>query len=280
MSRKVSFHSTWLLSSLVTLFTTGIFAQTPAIINNPGFENFIAETDSFPGWTYEKDSTGGAQFIVSQETDSTHTGNGALKIVITAAVEDSADCIISVPVQSLPDNKTVTITAWVKYAGLPAYYTSMFSLQQATMIPPEYNWIDRDWLTLWGNDPGTSDWKQISMDSVTADSANIFNLIIRVGVAGTFWVDDVEVTFSDIVPVTQNAIESTPRQSIVGNRIDFVHPTRYTLEAYDITGKTLLRKSGIATTLDLESATTGSGAYLYRVATAKKTYTKRSVVVK
>lgn len=157
----------------------------------------------------------------------------------------------------------------------------MFHMQQATCKAPDWDWIDRKWLSVWGNDPGTVSWTEVSSQPDTsADSANVFNLIISLGKAGTVWVDDIEITYTDPVPVTRKAVRPPRRESIINNRITFSRVTPYSLEAYSVNGKRLLRKSGNGATVDLNRINGACGVNIFRVKTAEKSITSRAVVVK
>lgn len=277
MCNSPSLGKTALLLAVLCFFVGSGFSQT-ATLQNPGFETYIAASDSFAGWSFEKDSTGGENYVISQETDSAHTGSGALKMEITGA-DTSIECSISGSISDLPANKNFTITAWVKYSDIPNYWNGMFHLQQAILEGPDWEWINRPWLSMWGNNPGSTPWKQISMSDVSDDSANVFNLIISLSNAGTMWVDSIAITYTD-VPVVQKAFTSPQRGAIRNNRITFSSIMPYSLEVCGLNGKLILRKSGIAKTIDLNGLAAGSGVYLVRVETAKKTFASRVVLSK
>ncbi|MGB7568542.1 MAG: hypothetical protein WBM07_11830, partial [Chitinivibrionales bacterium] len=63
-----------LLLGILGLFFSGSYGQTAATLPNTSFNTFIAATDSFPGWAFTKDATGGAKYTVTQEVDSAHSG--------------------------------------------------------------------------------------------------------------------------------------------------------------------------------------------------------------
>ena len=169
------------------------FCSGTATIQNPGFETFFAATDSFAFWKI--DTAGKSNFIVTQATDSAHSGTGCLKMQIKDTTDITTSVRITGAITGLLPNKPFTITAWVKYANIPTYYNAMFGLQQATLTPGTWAWTDRKWLTPWGNDPGTTDWKQITGQGTTDDSANVFNLVISLSKGGPLWVDDIVVTY-------------------------------------------------------------------------------------
>ncbi|MBN1307796.1 MAG: hypothetical protein JXA18_07760 [Chitinispirillaceae bacterium] len=281
-SRK-SIQTISLLSALFFLFAGNGFGQI-ATLKNAGFETYNADAGTFADWSFDKDSTGGELYIISQDTDSAHSGTGCLKMEITAPLDTSDEApshTISGAVSNLPTNKLFTITAWVKYSEMPVYWNGMFNLQQATLKAPDWNWIDREWLSMWGNDPGTvSSWTEISMTGTSADSANVFNLIISLAKGGTLWVDDIAITYTDPVPITEKTVQPGQWGSILNNRITFSRPTSYSLEAFGVNGKALLRQSGIAEKVDLNRIDAGCGAYLFRVKTGEKVITSRAVIVK
>ena len=251
---------------------------TSATIQNAGFETYIAASDSFAFWKTDKDATG-TKFKISQETTSPASGTGALKMEIMAGADTSTECRATAEIKNLPAKKLFTVTAKVKYSNMPIYWNGMFHLQQATMNPPDYKWIDRKWLSFWGNDPGTvADWASISKTDTTADSANIFNLIISLHGSGTLWVDDIAITYTDIAPVTQKAVTPARQGSILKNRISFPHEMPYTLEAYQVNGKLIQKTAGIANAVNCENLGLSSGAYLIKAKTKEKIYSGRVVL--
>jgi hypothetical protein len=252
---------------------------TSATIQNGGFETYIAESDSFAFWKSDKDATGGTLFDISQETTAPGTGTGSLKMSIAEGADTATECRISGSVTNLPEKKIVTVTAKVKYENMPAYWNAMFNLQQATLLQePPWTWTDRKWLSMWGNNPGNSGWTPISMSDTTADSANVFNLIISLSNAGTLWVDDIAITYTDIAPVTQKAVTPARQGAVLNNRISFPRAMPYSLEACGVNGKMILKTSGIANAVNLDRLGLSSGAYLVKAKTKEKIYSGRVVV--
>jgi hypothetical protein len=265
------------LLAVLCLVAGSGFGQT-ATLQNSGFDAYIAATDSFAFWKADKDTSGNNIFTISQETENPYTAPGALKMAITPGADTLTECRISGSITDLPANKIVTVTAMVKHENMPTYWNAMFHLQQATCQAPDWNWIDRKWGSMWGNDPGDVDWKPVAMSDTTSDSANVFNLIISLSKSGTIWVDDIAITYIDIAPVTHKTVQ-TPRQgSIMNNRITFASAMPYSLEACGINGKVLLQKSGIASRLDLTQLSLRNGAYLVRVKTGEKSMTGRVMI--
>ena len=279
MSNRGAIQYISLLSALFCLFASSGFSQT-ATLKNADFETYIASSDSFAEWSFEKDSTGSQKYVISQETDSAHSGIGSLKMEIIDTSDTAVECRIIGSVSNLPPKKVFTVTAWVKYSGMPTYWNGMFHMQQATLKAPDWEWVDGKWGSMWGNDPGTIPWTQVSMSDTSGDSSNVFNLHISLAKGGTLWVDDIEITYTDPVPVMQRAVQSDRWGSILNSRITFSRVMPYSLEAYSINGKALLRESGIAATVDLNRTDTGRGAYLFRVKTAEQIFISRAVFVK
>jgi hypothetical protein len=253
---------------------------TSATIQNGDFETYIVESDSFAFWKSDKDATGGTLFDISQETTAPASGTGALKMEIMAGTDPSTECRISTEIKNLPALKLFTVTAKVKYSDMPAYWNSMFSLQQATLLQePPWTWTDRKWLSMWGNDSGSvADWVPISMTDTTADSANVFSLIISLSKSGTLWVDDIAITYTDIAPVTQKAVTPARQGAILNNRISFPRAMPYSLEACGVNGKMILKTSGVANAVNLDRLGLVSGAYLVKAKTSERTYNGRVVV--
>jgi len=274
MAKKFLRHALCMAIGTLGFVSLG-FCSGTATLSNAGFDTFIAATDSFPGWKI--DTSGKSMFIITQATDSVHSGTGCLKMQI----KDPADTITAVritgAITGLLPNAAFTITAWVKYANMPAYYNAMFGLQQATLTSGTWVWTDRPWLTPWGNDPGTSDWKQITGVGTTADSANVFNLVISLSKGGPLWVDDIAITYESS-SIGDIHMQTTKHDGIYHNRISFSHAMAYSLEACSLDGQTIARKTGIASSLDLNKCDITNGIYLMKVKTSQRTYTSRIVV--
>lgn len=218
-------------------------------------------------------------FDISQETTAPASGTGSLKMEIKAGADTSTECRISGSVSNLPVKKIFTVTAKVKYENMPAYWNAMFHMQQATCKAPDWNWIDRKWLSIWGNNPGSvTDWTEISMSDTSADSANVFNLIISLANSGTIWIDDIAITYTDLAPVTQKNATPARQGSILNNRISFSNEMPYTLEAYGVNGKVILKTAGIANAVNLDKLGLSSGAYLIKAKTKDKVYSGRVVL--
>jgi len=251
------------------------FGDSKATVTNPGFDTFISTTDSFPGWKYTKDTS---KYIVTQETDSAYGGTGSLKMHIKDTTDTSTSVTISTTISGLSANKIFTITAWYKFVDIKTYWNAQISLQQATCNSSnDYTWVDRDWLSLWGSGKGTKTWSQLSVSDTTADSADVFNLIITLSKKGTLWIDSITVTYRDTgaTPIINNAIEPQVKEYTGVNHIAFSHSMPYTLEACALNGKMIMRKSGIAASVDLNRVNLVSGAYIMKVKTAEKNYTSR-----
>ncbi|MBN2038128.1 MAG: hypothetical protein JW768_15410 [Chitinispirillaceae bacterium] len=264
--------------AVVCLVAGSGFCQT-ATLQNAGFDTYIAASDSFAFWKADKDTSGNNVFDISQETTAPFTAPGALKMAITPGADTITECRISGSITNLPANKIVTITAMVKYENMPTYWNAMFHLQQATCQAPDWNWIDRKWGSIWGNNPGdAADWTSVTMSDTTYDSANVFNLIISLAKSGTIWVDDIAVTYTDIVPVTHKAGHTARQGSIMNNRIIFASAMPYSLEACGINGRVVAKRSGIAPQLDLTRLGLQSGAYLVRVKAGEKSLTGRVMI--
>lgn len=278
---RISFFRAMLFAIIASsLFSNAVFASN-ATLQNASFNTFIAASDSFPSWSFKKDSTGGTRYTITQETTGAYSAPGCLKMTITAGADTGASCVISGSITGLPAKKLVTLTAMVKYTDLPDYSSAMISLQQATLLMHEpWTWTDRKWTTLWTNNPtGTIDWTSITKSDTTADSANVFNVIIYLhGVGSTLWVDDVAVTYSDLAPVTQKAVTPARQGSILNNRISFPRAMAYSLEAYGVNGKMILKTSGVANKVNIDQLGLSSGAYLVKAKTKEKIYSGRVVV--
>ena len=275
---RFSFFRAMLFAIIASsLFSTTVFASS-ATLQNAGFETYIAASDSFAFWKSDKDATGGTLFDISQETIAPGTETGSLKMAIMAGADTLTECRISSSISGLMEKKIVTITAKVKYENMPTYWNAMFNLQQATLTQGTWVWTDRKWLSMWGNNPGNSDWTPISMTDTTADSANVFNLIISLSKSGTLWVDDIAVTYTDIAPVTQKAIAPARQGAILNNRISFPRAISYSLEACGVNGKMILKTSGVSNLVNLDRLGLASGSYLVKVKTREKTYAGRVVV--
>jgi hypothetical protein len=252
------------------------FGDSKATITNPGFDTFISTTDSFTGWKYTKDTS---KYIVTQETDSAYGGTGSLKMQINDTTDTSTSVTISTTISGLSANKIFTITAWYKFVDIKTSWNAQISLQQATLeeVDTTWVWTDRDWLSLWGSGKGTKTWSQLRVSDTTADSANVFNLIITLSKKGTLWLDSITVTYRDTgaTPIINNAIEPQAKEYAGVNHIVFSHSMPYTLEACALNGKMIMRKSGIAASVDLNKVNLVSGAYIMKVKTSEKNYTSR-----
>lgn len=280
MSETHSFKKMSFFVIISCFFVYNGFSQTAATLKNPGFETFAE--DLFSDWSYDADSTGGLRYSISQETDSAHSGTGSLKMVIIDTVDTNLSCAVTGSIEGLESLKEVTVTAWVKYSVLPDYWNAQFSLQQAILEAPDWEWIDREWASMWGNDPGSSSWKQISMTTVS-DTANVFNLVISLAAPGTLWVDDIEITYQDPVPVVPELQKASPlshTDPLRNNRIVFSRAIPFLIEACGMNGRLLLRKSGIAESVDLNRLAVGRGMFIVRVKTAEKQYTSRLILLK
>ena len=278
---RFMFHSafrniTLLLGISGLIFSSG-YGQT-ATLPNASFNTFIAATDSFPGWAFTKDATGGTKYTVTQETDSAHSAPGALKMQFKDSTDTAFTLGITSSITGLPANKIFTITAWVKYANMPKYFNAMMYVQQATLLPPNYAWVDRKWGTLWGNNPGNNGWTQISVSDTSKDSANVFNFGISLWKYGTLWVDDIAITYQNLPAAISNITEPGKQGSVLNNRISFSRQTPYVFEACSIDGKTVMRRSGLASELNLDRVGLKNGVYLMRVQTPEKTYTSKVMV--
>jgi hypothetical protein len=163
----------------------------------------------------------------------------------------------------------------VKYTNMPTYWNGLFNFQQATLSPVTYAWKDRKWTSGWGNGLGTSDWVPASMTDTTADSANVFNFIISLSKAGTLWVDDITVTYTDNAPVLSRAAIQNRQSSFRNNRVSFSRPMPYSLKVCGVNGKVLLQKSGTSALVDVNRIGLTSGAYLVSVKTAERTFSGR-----
>jgi hypothetical protein len=252
-----------------------------ATVQNAGFDTFIAASDSFPGWSFTKDPLNGAGYTITQETTGAHSAPGALKMAITAGADTATTCAISTDITGLPANKIVTITAWAKYSDMPTYWNGMISLQQATLLhQPPYTWTDRKWGSDWGNNLGTSDWAPITLASdTTVDGGNVFRIVVSLRYSGTLWIDDIAVTYTDLAPVLPRTVSRTSREStILGNKITFSSPQRYSLDVCGVNGRLLLRKSGVAGSVDMNKLGLSNGTFLVRVKTEKKTFAGKVAV--
>ena len=260
------------------LFFSGVCSGS-ATVPNPGFDTFIAATDSFAGWSFKKDSLGGTRYTVTQETDSAHSGTGCLKMQFKDSTDTAFTLGVTTSITGLPVKKLFTITAWVKYINMPKYFNAMFYVQQATLMTVSpWTWTDRKWGTLWGNNPGNSGWVQISGSDTTKDSANVLNFGITLWKYGTLWVDDIAITYTNI-PQSVNYAAAPAKQGIIrNNRIIFSRQMPYSFEACSIDGKAILRRSGIASALDLNRFDLQNGVYLVRVKTPERTYSSKVMV--
>jgi hypothetical protein len=280
MSSVFSFKKKSFTVVVFCFFVYNGFSQTAATLKNAGFETFAE--DRFSDWSYDTDTTGGLRYSIAQETDSAHSGTGSLKMVLTDTVDTNLSCTVSGSIEGLESLKEVTITAWVKYSGLSDYWDAQFSLQQAILEAPDWEWIDREWVSMWGNDPGSSSWKQISMTAIS-DTANVFNLIISLAAPGTLWVDDIEITYQDAVPVLPELRKTSPlsyTNPFQNNRIVFSRAMPFVIEACGVNGRVLLRRTGIEESVNLNRLNIGRGMFIVRVKTAEKWYSSRFILLK
>jgi hypothetical protein len=278
MTQLISFKKMALSLAIPCILFSNSFG-TGATVANAGFDTFIAATDSFPSWSFKKDSLGGTRYTITQETTGAYSPPGALKMAITPGADTLTSCGITGSITGLPANKLVTVTAMVKYTDMPIYWNAMFNLQQATLLNVSpWTWTDRKWGSDWGNNQGTTDWTPISFVDTTYDSANVFNLVITLAKSGTLWVDDITVTYTNITPVNQKVKAPGHQESMTNNRISFSCRQAYSLEACAINGKILLRKSGIADVVDMNRLSLSCGVYLVSVKAGEKTFTGRVAV--
>ena len=278
MQNKFSFLKALIALTVSCPFSTITFAQT-STLPNASFDTYIAAADSFASWEYEKDATGGTLFDISQETTDPYSAPGCLKMAIAPGADTSTTCSILGTISGLTAGNVVTITAMVKYADMPTYWNSMINLQQATLTSGTWVWTDRKWKSMWGNNPGTAEWARVSMSDTTVDSANVFQLIISLHGSGTIWVDDIAIATAG-APVIQKAVQPVRRGSIANNRIAFTTAMPYTLEVYGVNGKTALKRSSTASSVDFNRLNLNSGAYAIRVKTADKTWSGRVLIGK
>jgi hypothetical protein len=280
---RFMFHSAFrnialLLGISGLIFSSG-FGQT-ATVPNASFATFIAATDSFPGWSFKKDSLSGTRYTITQETDSAHSTPGALKIQIKDAPDTTFTAGITGTITGLPPKKIFTVTAWVKYVNTTdAYKNAQFAVSQATTLSAAPWYIFRKWSTLWENSTVSSNgWTQITFSDTTADSANYITIVISLWKSGTLWVDDIAVTYQNI-PSAINYVDGPGKQgSVLNNRISFSGQTPYVFEACSIDGKMVMRRSGLASELNLDRVGLKNGLYLLRVQTPEKTYTSKVMV--
>jgi hypothetical protein len=275
-------HLSRLQNVLLLLGISGLifggFAQT-ATVPNASFSTFITATDSFPGWFFTKDATAGTKYTVTQEVDSAHSAPGSLKMQFKDSTDTAFTLGVTTSITGLPTKKIFTITAWVKYANMPRYSNAMMYVQQATLLPPAYAWIDRKWGTLWGNtNIGNSGWAQITMSDTTKDSANILNFGITLWKYGTLWVDDIAITYKDIPQAVNYSVEPARQGSIVNNRISFSRQMPYSLEVCSVDGRMVANRSGLASSLDLDRLALKKGVYLVKVQTLEKTYNSKVIM--
>jgi|GEM_PF-1388980 hypothetical protein len=270
------------LNVLFLLVISGLFFSTSygqtATLPNASFATFIATTDSFPGWFFTKDATGGTKYTVTQEVDSAHSAPGSLKMQFKDSTDTAFTLGVTTSITGLPVKKIFTITAWVKYANMPKYSNAMMYLQQATLLPPAYAWIDRKWSTLWGNNIGNSGWTQITMSDTTKDSANILNFGITLWKYGTLWVDDIAITYTSIPQAVSYSVGPGKQGYVRNNRISFSRQTPYSLEACSVDGKVVMRQSGLASALDLNRCGLKNGVYLMHIQTPEKTYASKVIM--
>jgi hypothetical protein len=262
------------------LFFSGACSGS-ATVTNAGFETFIANTDSFPGWSFKKDSLGGTRYTITQETDSAHSGTGAVKIKLLSSTDTSfGSAGVTGTITGLPVKKIFTLTAWVKYINTPdAYKNAQIAVSQATTLSAAPYYIFRKWSTLWENSTVNSNgWTQLTVSDTSVDSANYFNIIITLWKSGTFWVDDIAITYTDIPQSVNYAIMPIKQGIIRNNRITFSHQMPYSFEACSVDGKAILRRSGMASALVLNSFNLQNGVYLVRVKTPERTYSSKVVV--
>ena len=274
------FQNILLLLGISGLIFSGSYAQT-ATVTNASFNTFIAATDSFPGWSFKKDSLGGTRYTITQETDSAHSTPGALKMLLKSSTDTSFTAGVTGTITGLPPKKIFTLTAWVKYVNTPdAYRNAQFAVSQATTLSAAPWYIFRRWSTLWENSTVSSNgWTQITFSDTTADSANYITIVITLWKSGTLWVDDIAVTYHDIAPQSVNyAVTPGKQGSIRNNRILFSREMPYSIEASSIDGKRVFCQSGLASALDLDRLDLKNGVYLMRVRTPGKTYNSKVIV--
>lgn len=277
--QKISLFPNALFALAVScLLSAPSFAQDPSL-ENASFDNYIAASDSFANWSYDKDATGGQEFVISQETTGAFSAPGCLKMAITPGADTLAKCTITGSITGLTPNRIVQITGMVKYADMPTYYNAMISFDQVNCTQANnWKWNDLKWGTLWGNNPGASDWTQFTATDTVKDTANVFHLVIFQSKVGTLWVDDIAVTYTD--PVIQKAVQTVRQSPIVNNRIVFPSATPYTLEAFGINGKTVLKRSATAMTVDLSRLDLPGCVYLVKVAAGGKTWSEKVLIGK
>jgi len=269
-----------LLLGISGLLFSGSFGQTAATVPNASFDTFNATDSTFPGWTFKKDSLGGTRYVITQATDTVHSGTGALKIQIKDAPDTSfGSAGVTGTITGLPPKKRFTVTAWVKYVNTTGYNNAEIAVSQATTLSVSPWYIFREWSTLWTNPiAGSSNgWTQISLSDSSVDSANYFNIIISLWQSGTLWVDDIAVTYQPTSAVKPD-VEPQRQGSILNNRISFSRPTAYSFEACSFDGKILLRRTGQASELDLNRLDLKNGVYIVRVQTPDKSYTSKVMV--
>lgn len=274
MQKILSFYKALFLMTISSLFLASSFAAGPTI-QNASFSQFVAASDSFPNWSFKKDSTNGKRYTITQETTDTNSAPGCLKISV---LDTAAKCMISGSISGLTAKKIVKITAMVKYTDMPSYYNAMISLYQVSCVAPDYKWIERKWGTMWGSKAGSIDWTPITMTDTVTDSANVFNLVIQTN-AGTLLVDDITIGYDD-ESATLKTVQSARQESIVNNRISFPSATPYMLEVVGVNGKTVLKSYATSSTVDLNRLNLLCGTYLVKVKTAEKTWSGRVLIGK
>ncbi|MBN1129298.1 MAG: T9SS type A sorting domain-containing protein [Chitinispirillaceae bacterium] len=264
--------------AVVLAYGTGFAAS--ATLQNAGFDTYLAATDSFPFWKADRDTVGnGTLFDISQETTGAYSAPGSLKMEIKAGADTLTECRISGSVTNLPAKKIFTVTAMVKYSGMPTYWNAMLNMQQATLTQGTWVWTDRKWSSMWGNNPGDAEWTPVSVSDTTHDSTNVVNFIISLSKAGTLWVDDITITYAD-VPVVRKAIQTSRRNAFQNNRIVFPSDRHYSLEVFGVNGKKVLCQSATAARIDLSTLGLRSGSYIVKVKSAGKRWEGRVVVGK
>jgi len=269
------FQKTLSALAATCLFSSVVLAAD-ATVENASFSTFIAATDSFASWNADKDSTGGTRFTIMQDTTGAYSAPGCLKMAITPGADTSTKCAISASITGLPANKIVTISAMVKCENIPSYSSTSIDLMQATQLQvAPWTWTFRKWNALWWAQLGTTGWTPISKTDTTADSANSFTLTISHSNAGTLWIDDITVTYTDLAPVLPRATVQNRQTTFRNDRVSFSRPMAYSMKVCGVNGKVLLQKSGTAAEVNLNRLDLTSGAYMVSVKTAEKTFSGR-----
>ena len=88
------------------------------------------------------------------------------------------------------------------------------------------------------------------------------------------------IAFTYTDPVIQKTIQTARRGQIVNNLIVFPSATPYTLEAFGMNGKTVLKRSATAMTVDLSRLELPGSVYLVKVAAAGKTWSEKVLIGK